>query len=274
MRAALLLIALVGCRFDGAGATDPSVPDAAAPDATDEADAPLRDAEVDGPIGPDCSPITAGVDGRLEVPNLPAPTIDGNLADWTSCYLPLDEMTAGLVRKVDETATIPRGRFSVMHDGENLYLAAIVEGVLPLGNAMNNDIFRNDGVVLYVDADGQMQAPGYDADASQIIVDHAGRRHAYRQVASIGEPSISASVMTNGATYTVEIMVTPSTYGVTAFAETIGFDVGIDGGTGPAQENEILWHQRCNMDTGCQCPNGDDAPYCNAQQFGDAHLVP
>lgn len=278
MRAALLLVALVACRFDGAGATDPALPDGAAPDAPDETDAPLRDADIDaaidGPVGPACTPITAGVPGVLEVPNLPAPTIDGNLADWTSCYLPLDEATAGLVRRLDVTAAVPGGRFSVMHDGTNLYLAAIVTGIVPLGNAMDNLIYRNDGVALYVDANGQMPTPGYDTEASQIVVDHAARRHAYRQANAIGTPAISASVLANASTYTVEIMVTPSTYGVNAFAETIGFDVAINGGTGPAQENEIVWHQRCNTATGCQCPNGDDAPYCNAQQFGFAHLVP
>jgi len=272
---ALLLVALASCRFDGAGA---AAPDAATPDATDETDAPPQDAgtdaDVDGSIGPACIPITAGVDGVLEVPRLPPPTIDGNVADWTACYLPLDEATAGLVRKLDGNAAVPAGRFSVMHDGTNLYLAAVVDGVLPLGNATNVDIYRNDGVVLYVDANGQMLTPGYDPEASQIVVDHAARRHLYRQSNPIGIPVISASVTVTGPTYTVEIMVTPSTYGVAAFAETIGFDVGIDGGTGDVQENEILWHQRCNTATGCQCPNGDDAPYCNAQQFGFAHLVP
>lgn len=271
---ALLLIALTACRFDGAGA-GPAEPDAAPPDATDAMPRDgAVDADVDGSIAPACIAITAGLEGILEVPRLTPPTIDGNVDEWMTCFLPLDEATAGLVRKSDPTAAVPAGRFSVMHDGTNVYFAATVVGIPPLGDATNNGIYRNDGIALYVDANGEMLTPGYDGDAAQIVVDHASRRHAYRQASAIGEPSISASVTTTGATYTVEIMVTPSTYGASAFAETIGFDVGLNGGTGAEFENEILWHQRCSTATGCQCPNLDDAPYCNAQQFGDAHLVP
>jgi len=67
--------------------------------------------------------------------------------------------------------------------------------------------------------------------------------------------------------------VTPATFGRTAFAESIGFDIGLVGGNGDVMTSELVWFQACTRPQ-CGCTGTDSAPYCDARQFGRASIAP
>lgn len=236
--------------------------------------APSPDAGRDVATGPSCLPIAGPTPGSIIVPRVAiAPAVDGDLADWPACFVDLDASSAYLVRNLGGPPA--RGAFSLVHDGAKLYVAARVEGVAPLGGNGGPEIYRNDSVEVYLDADGMTES-GYGADTMQIVVDHDGRIQGFHESAQVAAPGAAAAARADadGRTYTIEVAVAPSTFGAAAFATIVGFDIAINEGDGQNQLSQIVWFQKCTAATGCQCANGNDAPYCDSRQFGSATLAP
>lgn len=229
--------------------------------------APGEDSGIDTAT---CEPIVTGP-GALTAPRVAPISIDGELSDWSTCFITLDASTA-IVREIAGLGDFSTGRFSVAHDATHLYIAAEVTGVLPLGERAVPAVYQNDSISLYLDADGVFANAKYDADAMQIVVDHANRRQGFRS-GQLTPAELVTAARTTGSTFAIEIAVTPSTLSAAAFASTIGFDIGFESGDGMAQTSELVWFERCGPPT-CGCMNGPSAPYCDARQFGTVLLAP
>src|SRR5438045_6916621 len=83
---------------------------------------------------PPCLPIATG-NGQLTAPLLDhAIVLDGDLADWPTCFVDVDPTTAGLVRDLGTGGMYSSGRFSVAADAGHIYVAAEVHAIPPLGD--------------------------------------------------------------------------------------------------------------------------------------------
>lgn len=254
--------------LDGAGTLDAG--DVGAPDREDGGAAP------DGGDGSTCIPIT-GAAGVLVVPRVATPPkIDGDLADWPTCFVRLDAANAGQVRILEGAGGVfPAGEFTLLHDGARLYIGARMAGAPPLGDNGGPELYENDSISVYVDADGSL-VNGYGADALQIVVDHAGRMQGFRhpQMVDVVNAEKAARLAGDGKAYTVELAVAPATFGAASFGPNVGFDIAWNDGTGTNQLSELVWFKKCGASSSCGCENGDDAPYCDSRQFGVAKLLP
>jgi hypothetical protein len=231
---------------------------------------PVVDAPGDVPA---CTAI-ATASGKLTVPRLAhAIAIDGDLTDWSTCFVSVDPMSAGLVRDLGAGGRFASGRFSLAADANHLYVAAEVTSVPPLGDQPPPAVYLNNAISVYVDADGVFGEARYDADAAQIVVDHANREQAFRSGSTVTAPGMTSAATTSATTFTIEMAVTPATFGLTAFASSIGFDIGLVGGDGQVMTSELVWFQACKPPQ-CGCTNGDAAPYCDAREFGTATIAP
>lgn len=224
---------------------------------------------------PPCVEIEAGA-GRIAIPRIEtALTVDGVLDDWPTCFIDVDASTAGLVRDLNGTSGLYAiGRFSLamVPDDERIFLGAEVAIVPPLGNAPVPNIYENNAISTYFDADGITLANRYDADAAQIVVDHANRNAAFRAgTGVVTVPDVASAARVGDTTFVIEMSIRPSTLGRTAFAPEIGFDIGLVGGNGDVMVSELVWFQACTRPT-CGCASTDSAPYCDARQFGRATL--
>ncbi len=230
-------------------------------------DAPGTDASGTGDAAT-CTPIVNGA-GALIAPRASI-TLDGQLDDWSACFVTLDTSTA-LIREENGGGMFASGRFSIAHDDKRIYIAAEVQGVAPLGDHAEPQVYKNDSISLYLDADGVFQSDTYDPDAAQIVIDHANRIGVFHATSPL--PNLASFARTVNDTFTIEIAIEPSTLNASAFASTIGFDIGFEGGDGVDQTSELLWFSACGPPD-CVCSNGDSAPYCDARQFGTATLAP
>jgi hypothetical protein len=219
---------------------------------------------------PPCVPIERGT-GALTIPRLSSPiTLDGDLADWPTCFITVDTTTAGLLRDLDGGGRYAPGRFSIAADAQRLYVAAEVAILPPLGDEPSPHVYLNNAISVYFDADGAFATARYDADAAQIVIDHANRNGGFAAGTGVIDIDDLASAAAVGpATFTIELSVSPATFNSEAFAPTIGFDIGLVGGNGITMSSELVWFQRC-AEPACGCSNGDSAPYCDARQFGTA----
>jgi hypothetical protein len=227
----------------------------------------------DGASGSDaaaCTPIVVG-HGALTAPRVTSIELDGDLADWPTCFITLDAGTA-IVRDVAGLGDFSTGRFSIAHDDTHVYIAAEVTGVAPLGDQPVPAIYQNDSIAVYLDADGVFTTATYDPDAIQILVDHAGRSQGFRDTEAV-PANLSTATRTIGNTFTIEMAVQPSALSATAFASTIGFDIGFESGDGTTQTSELIWFESCGPPT-CGCAGGESAPYCDARELGTATLAP
>src|SRR5262249_47555106 len=128
---------------------------------------------------PPCTPIDDGA-GKLTIPLVHSPiTIDGSLADWPTCFISVDPTNAGLVRDLGATGHFASGRFSLASDGTHLFVAAEVDIVAPLGDQPPPAIYKNNAISVYFDGDGVFTTAAYDANAAQIVVDHANRTQGF-----------------------------------------------------------------------------------------------
>jgi hypothetical protein len=212
-----------------------------------------------------CTPIVTTT-GRITAPSF-TPTIDGDLADWTSCFVTLDP-TNGIVVDHGAMTGYPSGRFSVAHDATHVYVAAAVQGVLPLGDQAPLAIYENNSISFYLDGDGSFLSAKYDSDAAQIVIDHANQQQSFRTGTPISLPNLTSAAQTSASIYTIEMAVTAGTFGLASFGDTIGFDIGFEGGNGTKQTSEVYWYQSCDLPT-CGCSNGTTAaPYCDARELG------
>jgi cellulose/xylan binding protein with CBM9 domain len=219
---------------------------------------------------PACIPIEAGA-GTLRVPKLDhALVLDGDLGDWPTCFVTIDPSTAGLVRDLGAGGHFASGRFSVAADANHLYVGAEVP---PLGDQPPPDVFFDNAISVYFDGDGVFTSARYDADAAQIVVDHANREQAFRSGQTVMVPSVASAAMTGASTFVIEMSVTPATFGVAAFGASIGFDIGLVGGDGSVMTSELVWFQAC-APPACGCPSGDAAPYCDARELGTVAIAP
>lgn len=220
-----------------------------------------------------CTSIASG-SGSLVVPRLAQPlTLDGDLSDWPTCFVTLDRSTAGLVRDLGAGGHFPEGRFSVAADATHIYVGAEVAIVPPLGEHAPPDIFLNNAISVYFDGDGQFATAAYDADAAQIVVDHANREQAFHSGATIPAPGVASVALTGASTFSIEMSVTAATFGLAAFPGAIGFDIGFVGGDGTTMSSELVWFQRCTTPV-CGCSGGSAAPYCDAREFGSVAIGP
>ena len=219
---------------------------------------------------PACLPVEAGR-GKLTIPELAvAPVIDGELGDWPTCFVTLDEMTAGLVRDLGAGGKYAPGRFSLASFDNRLYVAAELLSVQPLGEQPVPDIYLNSAISVYVDASGDCDTARYDDDAAQIVVDHANRTAAFQSGnGGIVTVRVDSASKVGASTFTIEMSVGPESLGSTSFAETIGFDIGLVGGDGEVMTSELVWFQACEAPA-CECANGQSAPFCDTRQFGTA----
>jgi len=222
----------------------------------------------------ECLPIEAGA-GKLTAPRLrEAPIIDGNVEDWPTCFVTVDQSTAGLVRDLNSDGKFAPGRFSIAAFDDLLYVVAEVQSVLPLGDHAIPNIFLNNAISVYVDADGDFDNAPYDTDAAQIVVDHANRTAAFRSGMGLVSVPIDSATQTSASTFTIEMAISPSSLGRTTFTDTIGFDIGLVGGDGEVMTSELVWFQACT-EPECGCLGGQDsAPFCDSRQFGTAMFAP
>jgi hypothetical protein len=223
---------------------------------------------------PPCIPIDAGT-GKLTVPRLDhALVLDGDLSDWPTCFVTVDLTTAGLVRDLGAGGMFAPGRFSIAADDDHLYVGAEVHTVPPLGDHAPPDVFLNNAISVYFDGDGVFTTAAYDADAAQIIVDHANRVGEFHNPGpTITVPDFASAAMTGPSTFTIEMSVTPASFGLAEFGSTIGFDIGLVGGDGSVMTSELVWFQACKPPA-CGCTSGDAAPYCDTREFGTATFAP
>ena len=219
---------------------------------------------------PACTPIVAGP-GALTAPAVSTLVLDGDLADWPTCFVTLDRHTA-IIRDLKGVGDYSIGRFSVAHDATRLYIAAEVTGVPPLGDQPLPAIYDNDSISVYLDGDGMFATQAYDADGLQIVVDHANRAQAFHGSA-IATANLTTATRTTGATFTIEMAVSPTTLAVPAFASTIGFDIGFESGDGAVQTSELVWFEKCGPPM-CGCAGGTSAPFCDARELGTLTLAP
>lgn len=231
---------------------------------------------LDAPLPPACIPIEEGV-GALVIPKLEAaPTVDGDLSDWPTCFVSVDQSNAGLVRDLGAGGKFAPGRFSIGANGDRLYVVAEVQSVLPLGDHAVPDVYLNNAISVYFDGDGEFLTNAYGDDAAQIVIDHANRTASFQAdnggIIEIPEQLNAARV--GASTFTIEMSITPASLGLDAFASTIGFDIGLVGGDGEVMTSELVWFQACG-DPECVCSAGhsDSAPYCDSRQFGTARFL-
>lgn len=216
-----------------------------------------------------CTPIDAGP-GKLTIPRLREPiAVDGDLADWPTCFVTVAPSSAGLVRDLGAHGQLTPGRFSIAADATHLYVAAEVQSVLPLGDAPLPDIYKNNAISVYFDGDGTFRSASYDADAAQVVVDHANREQGFHSGKLLALPDVVTAAATGPTTFTIEMALAPSSLGLAAFGRQIGFDIGLVGGDGSVMTSELVWAQACAAPA-CGCANGDAAPYCDAREFGTA----
>ena len=234
-----------------------------------------HDAQLDSPgAGSDanaCTPIAAGA-SAVVVPVVHAPVVDGNLADWSTCFISLDA-ASNPTRDLGANGSFPSGRFSIARDSTHVYLAAEVMGMLPLGDHPPPAVYLNDSISVYLAGDGHSTTATYGPHAAQIVVDHANQIQAFRDGSDVVLPELVTAAHTIGATYTIELSIAPATLGLTSFGSTLGFDIGFEGGDGTTQTSEVLWVETCGPPA-CTCTNSSaaDAPYCDARDFGTASL--
>jgi hypothetical protein len=225
------------------------------------------------PPQPACTPI-ATAPGQLTVPIVDnPPVVDGDLTDWTTCFITDDPSTAGLVRDLGADGMFASGQFSVTADAGHLYVGAYVHSVPPLGDALPPMVYLNNSVSVYVDGDGVSTTASYDDNAAQIVVDHANQQSAFRSGQVVTVPDVVSAAVTGSATFTIEMSITPATLGLTAFPSVVGFDIGLVGGDGTVMTSELVWYQACARPQ-CGCAGSDTAPYCDAREFGSVELTP
>jgi hypothetical protein len=224
------------------------------------------------PAQPECIAIADGA-GKLKVPRLDhAVVLDGDLADWPTCFISVDPESAALVRDLGAGGKFASGRFSVVADAGHLYVAAEVQSVPPLGDQPPPKVYLNNAISVYFDGDGVFAKQQYDADAAQIVVDHANREQAFRSAQPTSLPAVASAARTGASTFVIEMSVTPATFGLAAFGDRIGFDIGLVGGDGSVMTSELVWFQACTAPA-CGCAT-DAAPYCDAREFGSVTIAP
>jgi hypothetical protein len=225
------------------------------------------------PAGPPCTAI-ATAPGQLTVPMLDnPPVVDGDLTDWTTCFISVTPATAGEVRDLGADGMFAAGQFSVAADAGHLYIGAFVHSVPPLGSALPPMVYLNNSVSVYVDGDGVSTTATYDDNAAQIVVDHANREAAFRTGQVVSLPDVVSAAMTGSATFTIEMSITPASLGLTGFGSDLGFDIGLVGGDGTIMTSELVWYQACAPPT-CGCAGSGAAPFCDAREFGSVVLAP
>ena len=224
---------------------------------------------------PPCTPIDGG-SGRLTAPAVTSPiVVDGDLSDWPTCFVTVDAANAGEVRDLGAGGMFPSGKFSIATDpgGNHLYVAAQVDGVGPLGDQPPPEVYLNNAIWVYCAAGVLPATATYDTASAQIVVDHANQEQAFRSGDTLALPAVVTAAVTTGSQFAIELEVEPSSFGVGAFASSIGFDIGIVGGDGSVMTSELVWFQRCTLPA-CGCTNGSAAPFCDAREFGTAVIAP
>jgi hypothetical protein len=219
---------------------------------------------------PACVPVEAGA-GALNIPVLDlAPVLDGDLADWPTCFVEVNESTAALVRDLGPGGKYAPGRFSIAASGGRIFVGAELKSVAPLGDHEAPDVYLNSAISVYFDASGDCDTARYDDDAAQIVVDHANRMGAFRSGnGGVISLPIESATKVYADTFVIEMSLGPEALGVSEFAPTIGFDIGLVGGDGEVMTSELVWHQACEAPA-CECSNGQSAPFCDSRQFGTA----
>jgi len=222
---------------------------------------------------PPCIPIDSGA-GKLTIPKLrESVVVDGDLADWPTCFITVDATTAGLVRDLGADGHYAPGRFSIAADDDRLYVAAEVTIVPPLGDQPLPAIYKNNAISVYFDGDGVFDQMAYGSDGAQIVVDHANREQAFHSPGgSIPLPDVTSAATVGPTTFTIEMSVSAASFGLVSFATTIGFDIGLVGGDGSVMTSELVWYQAC-APPACGCTS-DAAPYCDARELGTATFAP
>lgn len=237
----------------------------------------VRDALADGVsgVGSDaarpCTPIAVGV-AQLTAPTIQAPVIDGDLADWPTCFVTITP-GSNPTRDLGANGRFPSGRFSIARDASHVFVAAEVMGVPPLGAQPPPSVYLNNSISVYVDGAGHSTMATYDVHAAQIVIDHANQLQAFRDGTEVTLPNLVTAAKTSQSTYTIEMSIDPSSLSLFGFGSTLGFDIGLEGGDGTTQTSEVLWVQTCGPpDCVCSMSSAEAAPYCDAREFGVAAL--
>lgn len=243
-------------------------PEQVAQDATRVVDTALHDAgdhDDTGHADAGCTSIASG-SAALAVPEVSVPpTIDGEFDDWDTCFIELDGSNSQLTFG---SAGYVTGQFAAEWNGDTLYLAAEVVGGLPLGSGGLPDIYLNNSVEFYIDADGIASGSSYDAHTAQLVVDHNNAQHWFVDGNATTLPSVVTAVAlgSDPTSYHVEVALPASALGSASFASPFGFDFDWVNGNGSSQLSRVTWAQTCASCTADPC--------CDAREFGSATLVP
>lgn len=266
-----------GCGLDAVGtAPAPGAADASTtggPDASAQADGDATNAAPDACGG--ASPNTTGV---IRAPRARGPVaIDGDLDDWACVpFVRLDADTAAEV-----TPSTPRARsayeFAVVWDEAGIYVAvrAIDDFI---GGQRTADVYQNDSVEVYVDADGVLTG-AYGPNDHQYVVDHQNVSEDYGPEPPLRPPQagFSSAIAKVTGGYVVEMRIAPSELGTTFQAGAqLGFDFVGNNSDGLDRTHALLWYRAptCSCTTGCCCGAEEDRPFCNTQRFGRLELAP
>jgi hypothetical protein len=254
----IALLAFAACGFRAGALTQDVAP------AQHDGKPTAHDAAIDAVS---CTSIARGSAGVALPTVTTPPTIDGNLDDWSTCFIDLDGSNA---QNIFGSAPYPSGKFALEYSSDTLYLAAQVTGIAPLGSEGVPDLFLNNAVELYVDGDGLASAASYDAHTAQLVVDHNNAQQWFvnGQPPAVTMANVTTAVElgSDGVTYSVEAAVPASALGLTQFASPFGFDIDWTNGNGTTQLARIAWAQVCDTCTMDLC--------CDAREFGSATLAP
>ncbi len=223
--------------------------------------------------------------GTLSAPHATI-TIDGDLADWACiAFVHVDANVGNVVKPDAATVTLANDYdFAVSWDENALRVAFHVVDPSADGNASAQELFRNDSVEVYVDADGMLTGV-YGQDDHQWIVDHLNQSQVFQwlpgSTVNAVSTGFSSAVRAGKGTIDYEIAIPASDLGrpTLSAALHLGFDVATNDGDGTAQIEQLLWYEAkgCTCANGCCC-NGaggkPDQPFCDTQRFGTLVLAP
>ena len=267
---AVTTVTLVGCSFDTGGYnTFVDQIDAGTPsDTSANFDASTdSQVEIDALPRPDAPPpLPHGLLHSLRTNS--RPTLDGLSNDWPNDgWRTFDIADADQFYEVHPSyVDSARIRFASQHDDDFVYFFfEVIDDLLVRDSGA--DLFNDDGILLYLDAQGDRTGPMW-IDDHEIMI---GLNETYVDLNDLGsEIQLDGDITTTDIGYNIEISIRKSSLGVLNIPGTIGFNVAIrdDDQLGDARADSYgVWHvaQRPHCPLCCL---GSPRPWCDTSLMG------